>query len=68
MTKARHILILAAILSACLSGCSAEAKKARHLARADKNFKASEYEKARLDYMAVLRLDPKNITAFSELV
>ena len=48
-------LILAATL---ITACSKETKKARFLAEADNYFKAGDYDKAKLTYLNVLRLDP----------
>ncbi len=48
-------LILAATL---ITACSKETKKARFLAEADNYFKAGNYDKAKLSYLNVLRLDP----------
>ena len=48
------------------SGCSPTAKKARILERADRYFKAGEYDKAKIEYLNLLRLE-QNITAFQQL-
>src|SRR5579864_6915642 len=55
---------LAGIASLVLAGCSVEARKIRHQERADRYFAAGEYEKAKIEYLNVLRLsfrDPKAI-------
>jgi tetratricopeptide (TPR) repeat protein len=57
-------LILAATL---IAGCSKEARKARLLAEANNYFKASNYDKAKLSYLNVLRLDPANALAFERI-
>ncbi len=57
-------LILAATL---ITGCTKEARKARVLAEADKYFKAGNYDKAKLSYLNVLRLDPGNALAFERV-
>lgn len=48
-------------------GCSASAKKARFLGRAENYFKAGDYEKAKIEYTNVLRTDPQNLTAIQRL-
>jgi tetratricopeptide (TPR) repeat protein len=57
-------LLFAAIT---LVGCSPGAKKARILDRADSYFKAGEYDKAKIEYMNLLRLDNQNVTALQQL-
>ncbi len=67
MRKSLHILLVAALACAVLSGCSAEAKKARRLARAERSFKAGEYDKAKVDYLALLRNDANNAAVIQRL-
>ncbi len=55
------------LVAALSSSCSAEAKKSRALRRAEEYFKASDYDKAKIEYTNVLRLDPKNADAFLKL-
>ena len=62
-----HLLIIAILLTTAFTGCSARAKKTRQLERAERNFKAGEYDKARIDYMAVLRIEPQNASAIQRL-
>ena len=57
-------LILAVTL---ITACSKEAKKARLLAEADNYFKAGDYDKAKVSYLNVLRLDPQNALAFERI-
>lgn len=61
----RIITLLLVTIFVC--GCSPAAKKARVLERADRYFKAGDYEKAKIEYMNVLRLDHQNVTAFGQL-
>ena len=62
-----RLLIIAILLTTAFTGCSPQAKKARQLERAERNFKAGEYDKAKIDYMAVLRMEPQNATAIQRL-
>ena len=57
-------LILAATL---ITACSKETKKARFLAQADNDFKAGNYDKAKLSYLNALRLDPANALALERI-
>src|SRR5215471_21238204 len=57
-------LVLAATI---VSGCSKEAKKTRFLAEADSYFKAGDYDKAKVSYLNVVRLDPQNALAFERI-
>src|SRR5438552_6425846 len=57
-------LILAATL---ITACTKETRKARLLAEANNYFKAGNYDKAKLSYLNVLRLDPANAVAFERI-
>jgi tetratricopeptide (TPR) repeat protein len=60
--------IVALTLAATLiTACSKEAKKTRFLAEADTYFKAGDYDKAKVNYLNVLRLDPQNALAFERI-
>ena len=59
-------LFTAMVVSVLLAGCSADAKKARHLERADGYFKSGDYEKAKIEYLNVLRLEPMNPRAIRQ--
>ena len=59
---------LAAILVACVAvGCSSEGKKSGFLKRADRYFESGEYDKAKIEYLNLLRADPRNVTAIRKL-
>src|SRR6266487_584192 len=57
-------LILAILL---VTACTKEARKARLLGEATAYFKAGNYDKAKLAYLNVLRLDPQNALAFERI-
>src|SRR6266851_4000319 len=57
-------LTLAATL---ITACSKEAKKTRFLAEAENYFKAGNYDKAKVSYLNVVRLDPQNALAFERI-
>ena len=48
-------------------GCSAEAKKSRLLDSANRYFESGEYDKAKIEYLNVLRADPRNAIAIGRL-
>jgi tetratricopeptide (TPR) repeat protein len=58
------ILILVMIWSA---GCSKEARKNSHLARANRYFEAEQYKEAEVEYRNVLQLAPLNPVALGQL-
>lgn len=59
--------LLVAVALGAVAGCTKEAKKTRFLQRADTYFKTGEYEKAKIEYLNVLRLDRRNATAFEKI-
>jgi len=65
--KSSVCLLSLALVAVLGVGCSPAAKKARHLERADKFFAASDYDKAEIEYLNVLRFDVDNARAFSQL-
>lgn len=70
MSKLSDLARLAIITALALSfgtGCTKEAKKARFLSRAEGDFKTGAYDKAKIEYLNVLRLDEQNATAFARL-
>jgi tetratricopeptide (TPR) repeat protein len=50
-----------------VTACSKEARKARLLGDADNYFKAGTYDKAKVTYLNVIRLDPQNALAFERI-
>lgn len=60
-------ILLTLALASAVAGCSAEAKKARLLQRAKEYLDAGEYDKAKIEYMNVLRKDAQNVTAIQQL-
>jgi tetratricopeptide (TPR) repeat protein len=53
--------------AATFTGCSGNSRKARHLELADRYFRGGEYEKAKIEYLNVLREDFNNPAAESRL-
>src|SRR3989442_11287627 len=67
--KHRNLYVLSVALLIAMAGasCSREAKKSRHLKRANGYFQAEQYEKAEIEYLNVLRLDAQNPVAGARL-
>jgi tetratricopeptide (TPR) repeat protein len=66
--KCKLVRFLAvSVLTISLVGCSAEAKKAKTLERANGFFKAGEYEKAEIEYLNILQRDGENLVAIEQL-
>src|SRR2546429_377452 len=59
----RVIAILVMVL--VTSSCTSEMKKSRYLARAERYFKAGEYDQAKIEYLKVLRIDSANAVAYA---
>jgi tetratricopeptide (TPR) repeat protein len=55
------------MLAAILAGCSGQRRKERHLEQANRYFNAGEYEKAKIEYLNVLRQDFNDPIAESQL-
>jgi FOG: TPR repeat len=60
-------IVTVALAVILVTGCSKQAKKARLLRDADTYFKAGNYDKAKVSYLNVLRLDPQNAVAFERI-
>ena len=58
---------LTAVLIVLTIGCSAGARKSGFLKRADRYFESGDYDKAKIEYLNVLRADPQNATAIQRL-
>jgi tetratricopeptide (TPR) repeat protein len=60
-------LLIAVSVAGLVFGCTAESRKARLAKRADDYFKAGDYNKAKIEYLGLLRLNPENKTAFERI-
>ena len=61
------VRIVTLFLAVFVTGCPAGAQKSRILERADRYFSAGEYDKAKIEYLNLLRLDHQNVRAFQQL-
>src|SRR5436189_5791722 len=66
-SKTLFRIVSLALAATFIIACSKEAKKTRFLAEADSYFKASKYDKAKVNYLNVVRLDPQNALAFERI-
>lgn len=66
-TPVKFVVTTLLLLCFATSGCTADARKGRTLARAEKFFKAGEYDKARIEYMSVLRRHGEDLTSIRRL-
>ncbi|MEO5722515.1 MAG: tetratricopeptide repeat protein, partial [Chthoniobacterales bacterium] len=61
------LFTIAVFAAGSLTGCSAEARKTRWLERAARDYKAGEYDKAKIEYLKVIEIDPKDPEPFVKL-
>src|SRR5438552_8503324 len=50
-----------------LSGCTAGSRKAHYAENAEKFFKAGEYDKAKIEYLNVIKIDQANANAYARI-
>src|SRR6266542_4142604 len=66
-SKTLFRIVSLTLAATAIVACSKEAKKTRFLAEADNYFKAGNYDKAKVSYLNVVRLDPQNALAFERI-
>jgi tetratricopeptide (TPR) repeat protein len=59
--------LLGMLLVLVIAGCSPKARQARLLQKAEASFQTGEYDKARIEYMNVLKGDPANPIAIQQI-
>ncbi|MFT3868838.1 MAG: tetratricopeptide repeat protein [Nibricoccus sp.] len=62
-----HVLAFSLLCGLVLGGCSPQAKKARYLEQADRNFQSGKYDEAEINYKNILKIDGQNPQAFARL-
>ncbi|PYK13560.1 MAG: hypothetical protein DME65_01615 [Verrucomicrobia bacterium] len=67
ISKILFRIVSLTLAAALITSCSKEAKKTRFLADADSYFKAGNYDKAKVSYLNVVRLDPQNALVFERI-
>src|SRR5437667_10192429 len=61
------LLLVASLIAMSGAGCSREARKNRHLARANGYFQSGDDERAEIEHMNVVRLEPQHPVAIPRL-
>src|SRR5436305_13631919 len=67
LRSAMSTVVAACLAIALMGGRTPAARRARTLERADRYFKAGDYDKARTEYVSVRRLDRTTRTAIRQL-
>src|SRR4051812_44360565 len=68
MSLPRSFAIIAALFVAVgFASCTRQARQERVLRRAEGYFKAGEFDKAKIEYLNLLRLDPQRALAYQRL-
>jgi len=60
-------VLLSILLIGLACSCTQEARKTRLTKRADDYFKSGDYNKAKVEYLGLLRLNPENKTAYQRI-
>src|ERR1017187_1011847 len=62
MSKLKYSALLSAAIFAVLlfPGCSRQARKARYIGKADRDFEAGQYDAAEVEYLNAARIDQKD--------
>jgi tetratricopeptide (TPR) repeat protein len=61
------LVLIACVCGLMGTGCTKGMRKARHISKGEREFKAQRYDQAELEYLNVLRLAPMNPTAVRQL-
>lgn len=65
--KLAYFVLAAGLVCAIATGCSKQARKDRHLQRAEAHFQAGDYDRAEIEYLNVLRIEQTNRVALGNL-
>ena len=60
-------IVAAGTIAILLAGCTAASRKARLEEKAEKFFKAGEYDKAKIEYLNVIRIDQSDANAYARI-
>ena len=50
-----------------LTGCTAASKKARYAEKGEQFFKAGEYDKAKVEYLNLIKIDQRDANAYARI-
>jgi len=59
--------LVLAIITVTIASCTPASKKARYAERGERYYKAGEYDKAKIEYMNVVKIDQRDANAFARL-
>ena len=59
--------VVAGTIVILLTGCTAASKKARYAEKAEQYFKAGEYDKAKVEYLNVIKIDQGDANAYARI-
>ncbi len=59
--------LVLAVITATIVSCTPAAKKARYARRGEEYFKAGDYDKAKIEYLNVLKVDQGNANAYGRI-
>src|SRR5881227_2373860 len=60
-------IVVAGAIAILLSGCTAASKKARLNEKAEKFFKAGEFDNAKIEYLNVIKIDQADANAYARI-
>src|SRR5205814_2784116 len=60
-------IVVAGTIVILLSGCTAASRKARYAEKAEQFFKAGEYDKAKIEYLNVIKIDQRDANAYARI-
>src|SRR5205823_3654676 len=60
-------IVVAGTIVILLTGCTAASKKARYAEKAEQYFKAGEYDKAKVEYLNVIKIDQGDANAYARI-
>src|SRR5882757_8330041 len=60
-------IVAAVAISILLTGCTAASRKARYTEKAERFYKAGEYDKAKIEYLNVIKIDQGDANAYARI-
>jgi tetratricopeptide (TPR) repeat protein len=60
-------IVTVCTIAILLTGCTAASRKARHSEQAERFFKSGEYDKAKVEYLNAIKIDPSDAHAYAQI-
>src|SRR6266567_2459069 len=60
-------MVAAGTIAILLTGCTAASRKARHTEKAERFFKEGQYDKAKIEYLNVIKIDQRDANAYARI-